>query len=107
MGPRCIWLGVCVPLLLPNLSAEYRPAGVRATRRNSTVAPEAAARSHESLQCTHPGADAPSGLVTLHHLLENSGRFLPTNGRHTGQAAPCDANDFLCGTRTQSLRYTR
>jgi hypothetical protein len=43
------WYEKAVPLLLPNLSAEYRPATSGPTRRNSAVAPEATARSHESL----------------------------------------------------------
>jgi len=63
MGPRCLWRGGGVPLLLPNLGAEYRPGPVGPSRRNSAVASEATARSHESLQRTHPGADAPIGLV--------------------------------------------
>src|SRR5215469_3791164 len=63
MGPWRVWCGVGVSLLLPNLGPKYRPATVGPTRRNSAVAPETTARSHESLQRADPGANAPSGLV--------------------------------------------
>src|SRR5208282_1320221 len=79
MGPWCLWCGVGVPLLLPNLGPEYRPATVGPTRRNSAVAPEATARSHAALQRTHPRADARNGLVIAHHIFQNLGRFVPTN----------------------------
>ena len=65
-----------MPLLLPNLGPEYRPATVGPTRRNSAVAPEATARSHESVQRPHPGADAPNGFVIAHHIIENPGILL-------------------------------
>ena len=67
-----------VPLLLSNLGPEYRQTTVSPTRRNSAVAPEATARSYESLQRIYPGADAPSGLVVAHHIRENLGRPYPT-----------------------------
>jgi hypothetical protein len=38
------------------------------------------ARSYESLQRTHPGADGPIGLVIAQHIPENLGRFAPING---------------------------
>src|SRR5215469_15750889 len=69
MGPWYLWCGVGVSLLLPNLGPEYRPATVSPTRCNSTVAPEATARSHDSLQRTHPRANASSGLVIAQHIL--------------------------------------
>ena len=52
------------------------------TRRNSAVAPEATARSHESLQRTHPGADAPNGLViaALAQTSVSSERKTPARG---------------------------
>jgi len=72
MGPRCLWCGVGVSLLLPNLGLEYRPGTVGPTRRNSAVATEATARSHESLHRTHLGPDAPIGLVIPQRALQLS-----------------------------------
>jgi monofunctional biosynthetic peptidoglycan transglycosylase len=63
-------------------SARNIEGTVGPTRRNSAVAPEATARSHESLQRTHPRADAPNGLVIAHQIVETLGRFVPINGHH-------------------------
>src|SRR5277367_3358188 len=80
MGPWCLWCGVGVPLLLPELGPEYRPATIGPARRNSTFTPEATARSHAALQRTHPGADAAGGVVIALHTLESLGRFVPISG---------------------------
>jgi len=89
-----------VPLLLPNLGPEYRPATVGPTRRNSAVAPEAKARSHAALWRTHPRADAPSGLVIAHHIPENLGKFVPIND-YTGVGL------LLSGVAPKSRRSNR
>jgi monofunctional glycosyltransferase len=79
-GPGVYGAESACQLLLPNLGAEYGPRTIGSARRNFAAAPEAAPRSHESLQRAHPRSDAPNGLVID---IETVVRFI---ARHSGRS---------------------
>src|ERR1700683_444746 len=87
MGPGTLRREDALPLLLPNLSPKYRPATSGPTRRNSAVAPEATARSHESLQHAHPGADAANGMVIAHHIERRAITQFPSSAVFSAEKA--------------------
>ena len=62
-GPGSLWRGVGVPLLRPNLSAQYRTRAVGTTGGGFAGALEAASGTHDPLQRDHPESHAPDGLV--------------------------------------------
>ena len=82
-GPGVYGAEAGVPLLLPNLGAEYGPRAVGPPRRNSAAASEAAPRSHESLQRAYPRAHAPNGLVTD---IETVARFIARHSERSEES---------------------
>ena len=67
MGSGHLWGGAGVPLLRPNLRAEYRQGAVSTTGGDSACSAETASRTHDPLQRDHPEPDAPDGLVIFCH----------------------------------------
>jgi len=100
------WCGVGVSLLLPNLGPEYRSATVGPTRRNSAVAPEATARSHESLQRTLRPGYAP-GVGKSYRMLDEARRvqqesselMRATRWRCAVHGVPRSARPHFCSAR--------
>src|SRR5579871_5041597 len=109
MGTGCLWRGVGLPLLLPDVGAEHRSARGRRIGRDSAAAAEAATRSHDSLQRAHPGAHAPNGLVgsggmgfslcRAVTLMRNSPHKAVNGKKETERIAKVIARAGLCSRR--------